>query len=94
MDVITVRVSAPVDTHDNPDSARILQALAVRIMWLGCYPWFSFVYSEDNISDGPSRGEFGLLLSLGAKRRKLVRPTLATLGSLDTENFAIPGWTA
>ena len=79
---------------NKPDSARILQALAVRIMWLGCYPWFSFVYSEDNISDGPSRGEFGLLLSLGATRRKLVRPTLATLGSLDTENFAIPGWTA
>ena len=64
------------------DSAGLLHVLAVEIMGLGCYPWFGFVYSEDNISDGPSRGDFAALRALGAVRRKLVRPRLATFASL------------
>jgi hypothetical protein len=73
-----------------PDSARVLHALAVRVMRLACNPWFGFVYSEDNISDGPSRGDFALLKAMGAKRRALVRPSLASLGSGD--EVVTPGW--
>ena len=62
-----------------PDSARVLHALAVRIMKLNCNPWFSFVYSEDNISDGPSRGDNALLEAMGSTRCVLVRPSMASL---------------
>ena len=71
-----------------PDSARVLHALAVSTMRLRCYPWYGFVYSEDNISDGPSRGDFSLLDSLGARRCELVMPRLA---SLLTDEVATPG---
>ena len=70
---------------NKPDSAGLLQVLAVEIMGLCCYPWFGFVYSEDNISDGPSRGDFAALNALGALRRTLVRPTLASFASLVAE---------
>ena len=62
-----------------PDCARVIDALVARILQLSCRPWFGFVYSEDNMSDLPSRGSFGLLASLGSERRVLVRPSLATL---------------
>ena len=44
-----------------PDCARLIEALVVRVLSLGCRPWFGFVYSEDNLSDLPSRELFGLL---------------------------------
>ena len=44
--------------------------------------------SEDNLSDGPSRGDFSLLDSLGAKRCELVMPRLA---SLVADEVATPG---
>ena len=62
-----------------PNCARVIDALVARILKLSCRPWFGFVYSEDNLSDLPSRGSFELLVSLGSKRRALVRPSLATL---------------
>ena len=62
-----------------PDCARTIDALISRILKLSCRPWFGFVYSEDNLSDLPSRGSFELLASLGSRRRVLVRPSLATL---------------
>ena len=62
-----------------PDCARVIDALVARILKLSCRPWFGFVYSEDNLSDLPSRGVYDVLIALGATRRVLVRPSLATL---------------
>ena len=45
-------------------------------------PWFSFVYSEDNISDLPSRFEYALLRGMGAVRRRCVLPSLHSLVTL------------
>ena len=64
-------------------------ALVARVLRLGCRPWFGFVYSEDNLSDLPSRELFGLLKWLGSTRRVLVRPSLATLGSDEPD---VPGY--
>jgi hypothetical protein len=44
-----------------PDSARIINVMHVELMALQCQTWFGFVYSEDNLSDGPSRGDYALL---------------------------------
>jgi len=60
-----------------PDSARVLLDAHVQIAALQCRPWFGFVYSEDNLSDPPSRGDFGLLLRLGARWRDCPFPLLA-----------------
>ena len=72
-----------------PDCARLVHALVVRILRLACRPWFGFVYSEDNLSDDPSREEFGLLKWLGSTRRVLVRLSLAMLGCDEPD---IPGY--
>ena len=72
-----------------PDCARLVNALVVRILRLACRPWFGFVYSEDNLSDDPSREEFGLLKWLGSTRRVLVRPSLAMLGCDEPD---VPGY--
>ena len=66
--------------YSKPDCARLIDALVVRILRQACRPWFGFVYSEDNLSDLPSREEFGLLQKLNSTRRVLVRPSLGTLG--------------
>eukprot|EP00310_Coccolithus_braarudii_P011596 CAMPEP_0183379174 /NCGR_PEP_ID=MMETSP0164_2-20130417/125291_1 /TAXON_ID=221442 /ORGANISM="Coccolithus pelagicus ssp braarudi, Strain PLY182g" /LENGTH=806 /DNA_ID=CAMNT_0025556753 /DNA_START=1 /DNA_END=2424 /DNA_ORIENTATION=+ len=63
-------------TSPAPASARILLEYYVQVFRLQCQPWVSFVYSEDNIADLPSRGDFALLMSLGAERRRMVFPTL------------------
>ena len=52
-----------------PDSAVILGAAQQAILALACYPWFSFVCSGDNLSDMPSRRDFGLLRRMGAAFR-------------------------
>ena len=62
------------------DCARVIDALVSRILRLSRRPWFGSVYPEDNLSDLPSRGSLGLLVSLGLMRRVFVRPSLATLG--------------
>ena len=49
-----------------PDSARHLHLAVFRI---ACRPWYGFVYSEDNLSDLPSRLEFDLMIELGAQFR-------------------------
>ena len=66
-----------------PDSARIIDALHVELVALACQPWFGFVYSEDNLSDDPSRGEWGLLRRLGAEPRDIVLPRLAGWASAE-----------
>ncbi len=58
-----------------PDSARIIHAYHVEVLRLACRPWLGFVYSEDNLSDDPSRGRFGRLLGLGARERDCMFPT-------------------
>jgi|EP00966_Prymnesium_polylepis_P169219 hypothetical protein len=60
-----------------PDSMRIVNMLHVQVLSLACQPWFGFVYSEDNLSDLPSRGDFRLLSRLGAVWRPLVLPQLS-----------------
>jgi hypothetical protein len=64
------------------DSCAIIHAYYVLAVTLRPAAWFSFVYSEDNIADLPSRGEFALLLSLGAIRRDCVLPSRSSLVSL------------
>ena len=59
-----------------PDSARIINKMHVELMALQCQTWFGFVYSEDNLSDGPSRGDFGLLQRLGAIWRPCKLPRI------------------
>jgi hypothetical protein len=56
------------------DSARIITAMHVELLALRCQSWFGFVYSEDNLSDLPSRGDFRLLERLGAAWRACVPP--------------------
>ena len=46
------------------------------MLTLGAVPWFGFVYSEDNIADLPSRGDFHLMHRLGAWYRTCVLPAL------------------
>ena len=59
-----------------PDSAFILLEHHIQLVSLQCDPWVGFVYSEDNLSDPPSRGDFRLMRSLGARRRQMVFPRL------------------
>ena len=58
------------------DMALILLDLHTQIFRLQCDPWFGFVYSEDNLSDLPSRSDYTLLQSLGARFRVCVFPPL------------------
>ena len=49
------------------DSAVIVGLMHTTLATLACHPWFGFVYSEDNGSDGPSRGDFQLSQRLGGE---------------------------
>ena len=90
--VYTAALAGSIEAYSSrPDCARIIDALVARILKLSCRPWFGFVYSEDNLSDLPSRGSFELLISLGSKRRALVRPSLATHGSSRARGSLDPG---
>ena len=60
----------------HPDSARLVHEYHVQVAHLACYPWLSFVYSQDNIADLPSRASFQLLRRLKAVRREAVLPSL------------------
>ena len=56
------------------DCARVITAVHVELLALRCQSWFGFVYSEDNLADLPSRGEFRLLERLGAAWRACQLP--------------------
>ena len=58
------------------DSARLIHEYTLATIALACRPWLSFVYSEDNLSDGPSRNEFGLVRQLRATFRVMAVPRL------------------
>ena len=47
------------------DSARVVNIFHSMVSRLGITPWLEYVGTEDNIADLPSRGEFGLLYTLG-----------------------------
>ena len=64
------------------DSGALIHAFHVCMSQCRSRPWFSFVYSEDNISDLPSRFEYALLRSMGAVRRRCVVPSLHSLVTL------------
>ena len=49
------------------DSARIVHALHAWNVGAGVSTWFEYVRSKANISDQPSRGEFGLLRRMGSE---------------------------
>ena len=57
-----------------PDSAMLVGLMHETLMSLASYPWFGFVYSEDNGSDGPSRADFSLSRQLGGEWRSTVLP--------------------
>ena len=61
------------------DSGAVIHAFQACMLELQCRPWFSFVYSEDNLADLPSRFEYALLRRMGAERRQCVLPTLSSL---------------
>ena len=61
------------------DSALLIGLAYEEILRLGCYPWFSFVPSKDNISDDPSRNDFSRLRQLGAVFRRCVLPDTTVL---------------
>ena len=56
-----------------PDCAWVIGEVHVQVLALACQPWFGFVYSEDNLSDLPSRGECRQLEDM-LLRRYSVRP--------------------
>ena len=56
--------------------SRILHTYHLQVLKLACRPWIGFVYSEDNISDLPSRNDFALMRRLGATSRPMVLPRL------------------
>ena len=70
-------------SSNKPDSARIIDALHVELVALSCQPWFSFVYSEDNLADDPSRGVWDRLCMLRALVRDVVLPPLAGWASAE-----------
>ena len=70
-------------SSNKPDSARIIDALHVELVALSCQPWFSFVYSEDNLADDPSRGVWDRLRMLRALVRDVVLPPLAGWASAE-----------
>ena len=63
-------------TSSSPHTAWVLLDYHIAIVELQCDPWVGFVYSEDNLSDPPSRGDFRLMESLGAKFRPMRFPAL------------------
>ena len=63
------------------DSARIVHQFHLEALRLDCHPWLSFVYSEDNLADDPSRFEFSLLRQLKSEYRACKLPDLTGWGA-------------
>ena len=47
------------------DSARVVNIFHCAVSQLNVTPWMEYVWTEDNIADLPSRGDFGVLFTLG-----------------------------
>jgi hypothetical protein len=65
-----------------PDIARLVGAYHLRIARLGARIWIEYVPSAANIADMPSRGNFELVESIGAKRIPFIFPSLASWGAM------------
>ena len=63
-------------TSSSPHTSLVLLDYHVAVVELQCDPWIGFVYSGDNLSDPPSRGDFRLMESLGAESRPMCFPAL------------------
>ena len=63
-------------TSSSPHTSLVLLDYHVVVVELQCDPWVGFVYSEDNLSDPPSRGDFKLMQYLGAEYRPMRFPAL------------------
>lgn len=63
-----------------PDSARVVNLFHTTASRLGVTPWIEYVHTDDNLADLPSRGELGLLWTLGgaSSYRDAVVPPLAS----------------
>ena len=72
------------------DSARIINAMHVELLALRAQTWFNFVYSEDNLSDPPSRGDFSLLEAMLAAWRPCILPRVDVWAVPRTESTGIP----
>jgi hypothetical protein len=59
-----------------PDLARVVSAMHVNIAKLQARWWLSFVESESNVADAPSRGELSWLRKVGATRLTFRFPSL------------------
>ena len=62
------------------DSARVVILYHACVAQLGVTPWLEYVHTDDNITDLPSRGEWGVLLTLGGSGsfRAAVIPSLSS----------------
>ena len=65
-----------------PDIARLVGAYHLRIARLGARIWIEYVPSAANIADMPSRGNFELVESIGAKRIPFIFLSLASWGAM------------
>ena len=63
-------------TSSSPHTSLVLLDYHVVVVELQCDPWIGFVYSEDNLSDPPLRGDFSLMERLGADFRPMCFPAL------------------
>lgn len=68
------------------DSARVVNIFHSAMCKLGVTPWLEYVGTEDNIADLPSRGEFGVLYTIGGPdsyRRAILPPGSSFTGLLE-----------
>ena len=72
------------------DSARIINAMHVELLALRAQTWFNFVYSEDNLSDPPLRGDFRLLEAMCAVWRTCILPRVDVWAFPRNESTGIP----
>ena len=76
-----------------PDLARVVSAMHVNIAKLQARWWLSFVESDSNVADAPSRGELSWLRQVGATRLTFVfRASKA--GSADVQHGLAVGGVA
>ena len=67
------------------DSARVVNLYHACVAQLGVTPWLEYVGTDDNIADLPSRGEYGLLQTLGGSgsfRVAVIPPLSSFVGPL------------
>ena len=64
-------------SSSRPEAARLINEYSLAVLSLSCRPHLGFVYSEDNLADGPSRDDFADMVRLGATQRAMCLPRLA-----------------